>query len=91
MTSRQTYRVEVAPAAQRQFRHLSPADGARLRGPLLALALDPRPPGSAKLEGTSFWRVRVGGLRLVYLVDDRRRLVVVLRAAKRAERRYRGL
>ena len=91
MTPRQPYQVEVAPAAQRQFQHLSPADGARLRGPLLALALDPRPPGSAKLEGTGFWRVRVGDLRLVYLVDDRRRRVVVLRVAKRAERTYRGL
>ena len=90
MTPRQPYRVEVAPAAQRQFRHLSPAEGARLRGPLLALALDPRPPGSAKVEGTGFWRVRVGDLRLVYLVGDRRRLVVVLRVAKRAERTHRG-
>jgi mRNA-degrading endonuclease RelE of RelBE toxin-antitoxin system len=44
-----------------------------------------------KLEGTGFWRVRVGDLRLVYLVDDRRRRVVVLRVAKRAERTYRGL
>ena len=91
MTLRQQYQVDVAPAAQRQFRHLSPADGARLRGPLLALALDPRPPGSAELEGTGFWQVRVGDPRLVYLVDDRRRLVVVLRVAKRAERTYRGL
>jgi mRNA interferase RelE/StbE len=57
----------------------------------LALALDPRPPGSAKLGGTAFWRVGVGDLRLVYHVDDRRRLVVVLRVAKRAERTYRGL
>ena len=41
--------------------------------------------------GTDFLRLRVGQLRVVYLVDDAARLVVVLRIARRAERTYRGL
>jgi mRNA-degrading endonuclease RelE of RelBE toxin-antitoxin system len=32
----------------------------------------------------------VGDLRLIYAIDDERRLVVVLRAAGRNERTYRG-
>jgi mRNA-degrading endonuclease RelE of RelBE toxin-antitoxin system len=31
----------------------------------------------------------VGELRLIYVIDDRRRLVVILRAARRNERTYR--
>ncbi len=85
------HRVEIAPAAQREFSRLRPDDAARLRGPILALALEPRPPGALKLAGSAFWRVRLGDLRLVYLADDERRLVVILRVARRSERTYRRL
>jgi mRNA interferase RelE/StbE len=83
------YRVEIAPAAQRQLRRLPPGDAARLRGPILALAIDQHPPGVAKLAGTDLWRLRVGDLRIVYLVDDTQRLVVVLKVARRSESTYR--
>ncbi len=70
---------------------MPPGDAARLRGPILARALDPRPPGVVKISGTEFVRLRVGTLRIAYLVDDTQRLVVVLRAARRSEATYRRL
>jgi mRNA interferase RelE/StbE len=89
--SRARHRVELAPAAQRELRRLPPGEAARLRGPILALAIEPRPPGIAKLAGSDHWRLRVEELRVVYLIDDHERLVVVLRNARRAERTYRRL
>ena len=83
------YKVELAPAAQRQLRRLPPGDASRLRGPILALAIEPRPPGSVKLAGSDFWRLRVGDLRIVYLIDDDDRLIVVLKVARRSESTYR--
>ncbi len=85
------YGVEIAPAAQRQFRRLPPGDAARLRGPILALAIQPRPAGAGKLTATDFWRLRVGDLRIVYLIYEPERLVVVLKVARRSERTYRNL
>ena len=85
------YRVELSPAAQRQLRRLPPGDAARLRGPILALAIEPHPPGIAKLAGTDFWRLRVGELRVVYLVDDASGHVVILKVARRSESTHRGL
>ena len=85
------YRVELAPAAQRQLRRLPPGVAARLRGPILALAIDPRPHGIATLAGTDFWRLRVGDLRVIYLIDDVARLVVILKVARRSESTYRGV
>jgi mRNA interferase RelE/StbE len=85
------YRVEISPAAQRQLRRLPPGDAARLRGPILALAIEPRPPGVEKLAETDFWRLRVGDLRVVYLIEDDSGLVVVLRVARRSESTYRRL
>jgi mRNA interferase RelE/StbE len=85
------YRVELAPAAQRELRRLPPGDAARLRGPILALAIAPRPPGAVKLTGTDFWRLRVGDLRIIYLIDDDDRLVIVLKVARRSESTYRRI
>lgn len=82
-------RVELAPAAKRQLRRLPPGDAARLRGPILALAFEPRPPGVVKLAGTDFWRLRVGDLRIVYLIDDAQDLVIILKVARRSESTYR--
>lgn len=82
-------RVELAPAAQRQLRRLPPGNAARLRGPILALAIDSRPPGATKLAGTDFWRLRVADLRVVYHIEYDDRLVVVLRVARRSESTYR--
>lgn len=83
------WRVELAPPAQRQLRKLPPAETAHLRGPILALARNPRPAAAAKLAGGPFWRLRVGDLRVVYAIDPDRRLVVVVRVARRSESTYR--
>jgi mRNA interferase RelE/StbE len=87
--NRPPYRVEISPAAQRQLRRLPPGDAARLRAPILALALDPRPPGVVKLIGSDLWRLRLADLRVIYNFDDAARLVVVLRVARRSESTYR--
>jgi mRNA interferase RelE/StbE len=89
--SRSPYRVELAPAAQRQLRRLPQGVAASLRGPILALSIDPRPPGVAKVSGTEFWRLRIGDLRVIYLIDAGSRLVVVLKVARRSERSYRDV
>jgi mRNA-degrading endonuclease RelE of RelBE toxin-antitoxin system len=73
----------------RDLRRLPPGDAARLRGPILALALEPRPRGATQLVDSRWWRLRIGPLRIVYVMDDDARLVVVLRAARRDESTYR--
>ena len=83
------FRVELAPAAQRQLRRLPPGVAASLRGPILALGVDPRPPGTTKLTGTDYWRLRSGELRVIYVIDEDGALVVVLRVARRSESTYR--
>lgn len=85
------YRVDLSPAAQRQLKRLPPGDAAKLRGPILALGLEPRPPGAGKLADAHLWRLRVGGLRVIYAIADADRLVIVLRVARRGESTYRRL
>jgi mRNA interferase RelE/StbE len=87
--SKTPWRVELAPAAQRQLRKLPPGVTARLRGPILALAREPRPPGAAVVAGSPFWRLRVGDVRIAYAIDEAARGVVVVRVARRNESTYR--
>lgn len=83
------WRVVLAPAAQLQLRRLPPGDAARLRSPILALAIEPRPAGVAKLAEADLWRIRVGDLRVIYVVEEEAREVVVLKVARRSESTYR--
>ena len=79
----------MAAAAQRLLKRLPPGDAAALRGPILALALDPRPAAATELAGSSLWRIRVGALRVIYALDTDARLVIVVRVARRSESTYR--
>ena len=83
------YGVEFAPAAAKELGKLRADDAARLRRPILALAFDPRPIAALRVVGTSYLRIRVGDLRVIYAVDDTARRVVVARIAKRSESTYR--
>ena len=84
------YRVELAPAAQRELRRLPPEVQARLAVSIQALGQAPRPSGVHKLRGEDrTWRIRVGPYRVVYDVYDDREFVVVLRVSRRRESTYR--
>ncbi len=84
------YRLEIERRAERGLRRIRQGDPLayrRLVTAIRALAEDPRPSGAGKL--TAFdppaWRIRVGGYRVVYEVDDDRVLVVVVNVAPRGE------
>ena len=84
------YRVELAPAAQRDLRRLPPWVQARLAAPIQALGQTPRPPGVRKLQGQDrTWRIRIGPYRVVYDIHDDQQLVVVLKVDRRRESTYR--
>jgi len=89
LSRRRRYRVELAPAPARQLRRLPPGDASRGRAAILALAIAPRPPGVARVTGSEYWRIRVGELRVIYLVDDDAAMVVILKVARRGESTYR--
>ena len=83
------YRVELAPAAQRDLRRLPREVQVRLATPIQTLAEDPRPAGARKLRGEErTWRIRVGPYRVVYDIHDDRSLVVILKVARRRETTY---
>jgi mRNA interferase RelE/StbE len=80
------YQVSLRPSAERQRRQLDNQIRQRINEVLLVLEESPRPSSVMKLRGrTNQWRIRVGDYRIVYEIDDERRLVTILAIKHRRE------
>lgn len=78
------YEVRVERAAEKALtRRIRPEDADRIRRAIEGLARDPRPPQSRELRGRDGRRLRVGGYRVIYEVEEPARLVTVLAVGHR--------
>jgi mRNA interferase RelE/StbE len=81
-----SYRVVLAPAADRQLRKFDAPVRRRLQAVLELLADEPRPPAAKQLVGgAGEWRVRSGDYRIVYEIQGEELIVLVLRVGHRRE------
>ena len=80
------YALEIKPSARKELENQSNTLIARLVPKIDGLAADPRPSGCRKLRGyKDLWRIRVGDYRVVYIIDDDRKMVSVTRVAHRRD------
>ncbi|MBI4385920.1 MAG: type II toxin-antitoxin system RelE/ParE family toxin [Elusimicrobia bacterium] len=81
-----SYRIEFIPSAARAFKKLDQSIQERLRLKIDALTSNPRPHGIEKLTGTdNRYRIRMGDYRIIYVIQDNARLVVIAVIAHRRE------
>ena len=79
------YALAFRPAALRALRKFDQA-AERIKSAAEALRDDPRPSGAKMLTGShGLWRIRVGDYRIVYAIDDQRRLVRVAAVGHRRD------
>ena len=70
------YAIVFARSARKELQALDQTIAKRVLRRIEALGATPRPPGCIKLEGSeNLWRIRIGDWRVIYGVDDRRRVV----------------
>jgi mRNA interferase RelE/StbE len=85
------YAIELTRAAERALAALPKKDLLLVDRKIRQLADEPHPPGSAKIQGQEgLYRVRAGDYRIVYQVEDDRRIVLVVIIGNRKDI-YRGL
>ena len=59
---------------------------ARVDRKILALSASPRPTGYKKLKGyKDVWRIRVADYRVIYIIDDAGKMIVITRITHRKE------
>lgn len=73
------YEIAFKPSVLKDVRNVPERDLRRINARILALADDPRPRGSVKLSGEEFYRIRIGGYRVVYEISDRVVPITVIR------------
>jgi mRNA interferase RelE/StbE len=80
------YEVRFDPAAAKALSKLDRPIRLRVTGVIETLAQDPRPPAATQLRGdTSLWRIRTRDYRIVYAIQDRALLVLVVKIGHRRD------
>jgi mRNA interferase RelE/StbE len=81
------YRLVIKTSAVKELEKIEPKTlRRRLVAVIQALAADPRPLGCEKLAGAvAAYRVRQGDYRTVYTIDDKARVVLVVKIGHRRE------
>lgn len=81
------YAIEFVASADKALRRLPVAMPRRIVTAVEGLAEDPRPTGCVKLsDADNAWRIRVGDYRVLYDIQDRRLVVLVIRIGHRNEK-----
>ncbi len=79
------YSLRMKRSAERELRRLPSRDVERIAQVIEALSANPRPPGCQKLATEDGYRVRQGDYRIVYTVDDEKRVVEIYKIGHRRD------
>lgn len=86
MPARAPHRIDLTRAAEPDLRALPARVLRRVDRVIQGLRDDPRPPGVRKLRGSKkTYRVRVGEYRVLYDIDDKAVVVLVVKVADRKD------
>ncbi len=77
------YIITIDRAARKALKSIPVTYEQRIRAAIQALAYEPRPPGCLKLKGSEQWRIRESGYRMIYEINDKALIVVVVEVSKR--------
>ena len=80
-----SYSLTILPVAEKQILRLNSPEYDAVRNRVSELRDNPRPAGCRKLHDVTGWRIRVGRYRVVYEIDDSRKLVTILKVAHRKD------
>lgn len=80
-----SYSVQIKQSAEKELRRIANADLRRVVRRIELLASDPRPAGCEKLFGDEGYRIRQGDYRILYTIEDEKRVVQVYKIGHRRE------
>lgn len=79
------YDLFIRPSVSKDTKNIPSKDLKKILQKMELLRDDPRPPGSVKLSGMEYYRVRQGDYRIIYEIEDNRLIVVVIKVGHRRE------
>ena len=79
------YSIEIKRSAVKEISKLPVNVLKRIIAKIEALSEDPRPPGCQKLSGDEKYRIRVGNYRILYMIEEGRLVVFVVKVRHRKD------
>ena len=80
-----SYSLLIKASAAKELEATPKKDRKRLAERIRGLATAPRPAGSEKLSGEEKYRIRQGDYRILYLIEDARSTVTIVKIGHRRE------
>lgn len=85
------YKITLTKRVRKALKALEPDARVRISGAIELLRLNPVPPTSKRLVGTSNYRLRIGDHRVIYRIENEQLLILILTIGHRRDvYRYRG-
>ena len=80
------YAIKFTASALREFRALESHIQRRISIKIEGLCTDPFPSGVRKFQGEDeHWRIRIGDYRVIYRIEKKRVVIVIVRIGHRRE------
>jgi mRNA interferase RelE/StbE len=80
------YEILLERRAEKDLRKLSSEPFQRIIAKIQSLSENPKPQGSRKIIGSkNDWRIRIGDYRAIYEIDEKEKLVKIMRVRHRRE------
>lgn len=79
------YSVNIKKSAAKEIKRLSKDILKRVLSKIELLSENPRPVDCQKLTGEEKYRVRVGDCRILYMIEDRVLVIIIVRVRHRRE------
>lgn len=79
------YKTIFKQSVSKDLRNIPKKDVERILSALRSLAKNPRPPQSKKLSGQEKYRLRQGGYRILYSIEDDRLINCVVKVGHRRD------
>ena len=81
-----SYRLLVRRSAEKELRVIPQGILSKLTAKIRSLSVEPRPHGCESLAGSQkYYRVRQNDYRIVYVVDDLKKEVIVIKIGHRGD------
>ena len=79
------YNIEITSSASKQLKKIFIEYRKGIVSKIEDLADNPHPPGSKKLRGSEYFRIRVGDYRIVYSIYEKDIKILIVRIGHRKE------
>ena len=79
------YKIQIKSSAKKELAKLPKKDLQKVVNKILSLSSNPRPAGCEKLSTEEKYRLRQGNYRIIYSVEDKQVVVVVVKIGHRKD------